>query len=120
MRAQKYILKSENIGHLNQAIIVMRHFIELSQKLLPFLSEINQKEDPSPIEISDRKKIIDVFDSYEFNVQTSNHLIGSNVLSLLMDAFMKLKRNENAEKELQAFLDETSRLEEKWERIDSN
>ena len=83
MRTEQYIMKSSNIGRLNEALTVMRHFVDLSLKLLPFLDEINKKEQPSVLEIEDKKKILSVYREYQFDEKTSRHLIDSNVLILI-------------------------------------
>jgi hypothetical protein len=40
--APRRIMKSESIAQVNDATVVLRHFIELSAKLLPFFNELSK------------------------------------------------------------------------------
>jgi|TARA_R110000737_G_scaffold324995_1_gene338182 hypothetical protein len=120
MRIKEHIMKSKNIEQVNHALVVLRHFIDLSSKLLPFLDEINNKHNPSEIDLKDREKIIEVYNSYEFDDVTSKMLMDSNILALIKSSYERLMRNQPASQLLQAFDVEFSRLRKNWVRIDSN
>lgn len=120
MRTEDYIMKTQNIRMLNQAVTVLRHFVDLSGRLLPFLSEINRKRSPNAEELADKYKIIEVYSNYDFDTRTSEFLMDSNVLTLIQDAYLKLERKENAKNELRAFQKEHYRLRKSWNQIDAN
>jgi hypothetical protein len=113
-------MKSKNIEQVNHALVVLRHFIDLSSKLLPVLDEINHKENPSPTDIKDREKIIEVYNSYEFDDVTSKMLMDSNILALIKGAYERLMRKQPASQILQAFDMEFNRLQKNWVKIDAN
>ena len=113
-------MKSKNIEDVNHALVVLKHFIDLSSKLLPFLDEINRKNNPSLLEISDRQKIIEVYKNYDFDITTSKILMDSNILGLIHQSYEKLMRIEPANDDLQAFTSEYVRLRKNWKLIDAN
>lgn len=120
MKIIEFIMKANNIGRINQAVTVLRHFIDLSARLLPFLDEINHKSKPTPVELSDRETIIDIYEQYDFDSDTSTMLIDSPILGLIKKTFDKLVLEKNAEKEMKAFQKEFKRLQKKWMVIDAN
>lgn len=120
MRIKEHIMKSKNIEQVNHALVVLRHFIDLSSKLLPFLDEINNKHTPSAIDIQDREKIIEVYNSYEFDEVTSKMLMDSNILALIKSSYERLMLKKPASQILQSFDIEFNRLRKNWVKIDSN
>lgn len=119
-------MRVKEISQINQALLVLRHFIDLSARLLPFLHELQRLQHPNKYELQNRLKIIDVYQNYEFDTQTSKVLLNSDVLDLIKNAFASmsecrsrrgLKRSrENLEK----FLEEHERLQNDWNYIDAN
>lgn len=115
-----------DIQNVNQALLVLKHFINLSSRLLPFLAELKQIEHPTQQEEFDKQRIIDVYKSYRFSTETSEILIGSNVLQLIKEAFLSLSEkqtdshDESAEKALKRFIVEQKRLRNKWKATLAN
>lgn len=120
MEIKEYIMKSKNIEQVNHALVVLKHFIDLSSKLLPFLDEINRKSNPTFLDIADRQKIIEVYQNYEFDSTTSKMLMDSNILGLIHRSYEQLMRKLPASADLQAFDVEFSRLRKNWNLIDAN
>jgi cell fate (sporulation/competence/biofilm development) regulator YlbF (YheA/YmcA/DUF963 family) len=120
MRIKEFIMKANNIGRINQAVTVLRHFIDLSARLLPFLDEINHKSKPSISELCDREAIIEIYEQYDFDSDTSTMLMDSPILSLIKNTFDKLVDKKNADQELRAFNSELKRLQKNWMVIDAN
>ncbi len=118
-------MRSKEIGHINEALLVLRHFIDLSAKLLPFLDEINRKKNPTYKELLDRSKIISVYENYEFDTKTSRVLLNSDVLDLIKDSFEQLvepreRRSNRGSQKLRKFLLEHYRLKKCWYHIEAN
>ncbi len=113
-------MKSKNIEQVNHALVVLRHFIDLSSKLLPFLDELNRKKQLTAIELADRDKIIEVYQCYDFDSTTSKMLMDSNILGLIRNSYEKLTRRLPAHADLLAFELEVKRLRKNWRFIDSN
>ena len=120
------MLKFKDINKLNEANIVLRHFVDLSAQLLPFLDELYQKNILTNEEALNKTKIISVFESYNFDTKTSELLINSNILELIKSSFLKISNsNENYDnrakkRTLREFLFEHHRLVESWNYVDSN
>jgi hypothetical protein len=115
-------MKAKEINHINEAVLVLRHFIDLSARLLPFLYELEAKRNPTILEKNDKKKIIDVYANYTFDTETSKILINSNILDLIRDSFHGIiyQKSVHKPKHLYAFLKEHDRLQNAWEQIESN
>ncbi|MES2799566.1 MAG: hypothetical protein V4638_06090 [Bacteroidota bacterium] len=122
MKLEKVILKSTKITEINEAISLIKHFVELSSKLLPYLAEINEKEELSIQDISNREKIIDVFKSYRFDTKSSTVLMNSTILELIQNAYeqIKLVNKVSSRKALNSFWLEHDRLMKDWSVIESN
>ena len=113
-------MKTKNIEHINHAVVVLRHFIELSSKLLPFLEELNNKRHLTDMDVHDREKIIEAYRSYKFDTDTSEALMGSPILSLIRDNFEKLIVHKNDRLGMRQFKEELLRLRQNWQLIDAN
>ena len=106
-------MKSKNIKSLNSAVYVMRHFVELSAKLLPYYERITRTEPHSIEKIEEKEKIDAVYEAYHVNPKTSEFLLGSNIIYNIL-------KNRSAENELKAqrylteFKKEYSRLQQNW------
>lgn len=123
--AIKSIMKSESITQVNDATVVLRHFIELSAKLLPFFNELSKKELLQPYELDNRKKIIEVFRSYKFDTCTSAILMNSTILETITELFKHIEQrvpgeNSFADILLDEFLNEHDELVSNWVRTDLN
>ncbi len=123
--AIKSIMKSESITQVNDATVVLRHFIELSAKLLPFFNELSKKELLQPHELDNRKKIIEVFRSYKFDTCTSAILMNSTILETITELFKHIEQrvpgeNSFADILMDEFLSEHDELVSNWVRTDLN
>ncbi|MDX1652354.1 MAG: hypothetical protein R3277_07680 [Brumimicrobium sp.] len=112
-------MKSNNIKSLNSAVYVMRHFVELSAKLLPHYERITRSEPHSLEKLEEKKKIEAVFQMYELNPKTSEFLLGSNIIDLITKAYENLKNRSsiNEKKALQylnEFKSEYQKLRNDW------
>lgn len=119
------IMRSVAIQQVNDATIVLRHFIELSVKLLPFLNELSSKERLSPHEYQDRQKIIEVYNSYAFDTSTSSVLMGSDILDRIQTTFQCIQNRipgepSIADELLDNFLDKHQELVQNWNKTDWN
>lgn len=112
-------MKSKNIKSLNSAVYVMRHFVELSAKLLPYYERITRNEPHSIEKLEEKEKIDAVYESYNVNPKTSEFLLGSNIIGLISKVYDTLK-NRSSENEssarryLNEFQNEYKRLQQNW------
>jgi hypothetical protein len=116
---------ASDIRKINEANLVMRHFVQLSAHLLPYLERITRKKRLSKREKADKQFVLEVYDQYQVDVETSKALINSNILELIVKSFQTLKhRNRENEDEvkrsLNNFLLEYHRLVENWKQIELN
>lgn len=108
------------ISNVNEATLVLRHFIDLSARLLPFLDELQRKKRPTKQELNDREKIIGVYKNYSFDTCTSVSLLDSNILELIQESFENITKCTNsrdynkAHRKLETFMHEYKRLNENW------
>ena len=112
-------MEAKNIKSLNTAVYVMRHFVELSSKLLPIYEEITRDEPHSVHSQDDKERIEGIYQTYDVNPKTSEFLLGSDVVALIKKAYLSLKNrskiNEKiAQEELEAFQEEYERLKQDW------
>lgn len=118
-------MRAEHISDVNEAILVLRHFVELSAKLLPFLDELERKKAPTMHDLKSREKIIAVYRNYEFDTQTSRVLMNSDVLELIKKSFENISQRKHRSKKnysrpLIQFLQEHDRLQRNWGLIQAN
>lgn len=119
-------MNKEEISQLNEANLVLRHFVDLSARLLPFLDELQRKKEPTKEELCYKQKIIDVFSNYSFDTKTSEFLIGSNILELIKRSFDSISastyllRPGQKNGSLSHFLREYNRLNDNWNRSAAN
>lgn len=119
------IMRSGQIGQINEALFVLRHFIDLSAKLLPFLYELQNKRCLSSTDMLSRDKIIQVYRNYSFDTRTSELLINSDILCLIKESFEKMEDNQSTTRArrkatLDKFLSEYDRLVNNWNTIVAN
>lgn len=115
-------MRSNEIGNINEALHVLRHFIDLSARLLPFLYELECRRKLSAVEAFNRDRIRDIYQSHSIDCKTSEHLINSNVLELIMESYEALVSQDRRRKakHLNRFLSEYERLKFDWEKINAN
>jgi len=118
-------VNSHQISQLNEAVFVLRHFIELSARLLPFLDELQRLKNPTTSDELNKQKIIDVYANYSFDTQTSKILLNSNVLELIKQSFENLTTRKHeivrsSKRPIKKFLSEHRRLNNDWKSITSN
>lgn len=116
-------LKTASIQQVNDALIVLRHFVELNHRLLPLLYELHIKENPTEKDLTDIHKIRSVFDSYQFDVNASMVLMNSPVLELIRESYHSIVQNDRpqqAKTHLDTFRTEFSRLKSSWNSIRNN
>jgi hypothetical protein len=89
---RRQFISSKAIQEINDATIVLRHFIELSAKLLPYFNNLSMKERLLPIEAMDRQKIQAVFQSYTFDTSTSLILMDSKMLDIVKATFSAIEQ----------------------------
>lgn len=116
---------ASEIRKINEANLVMRHFVQLSAHLLPYLERITRKKRLSKREKADKQFVFEVYDQYEVDVDTSKALINSNILELIIRSYHVLKnRTKENETEvahsLNNFFREYHRLLEKWKQVELN
>ncbi|NRA12539.1 MAG: hypothetical protein HRT57_11350 [Crocinitomicaceae bacterium] len=116
----------KQINNVNEALLILRHFIDLSAKLLPFLDELDKKRNPTFTELSNRNKIMSVYENYSFDTSTSKRLLDSDVLELIKETFDSISEKTISNKKpkrntsLRMFLMEHRRLQENWYIVRSN
>lgn len=116
-------MKVKNIQEMNEAVFILRHFIDLSSRLLPLLFKIDQKISPSVQEIQDKEKILNVFKTYNFENKTSKLLLESNILELISDCYTHFTSDEvslTKKNSLTDFLNEYNRLKNNWRIVENN
>ncbi len=119
-------MNAKHISSVNEAILVLRHFIDLSARLLPFLEELEQKQRPTVRDLVSKQKIIEVYSSYDFDTNTSKLLMNSNALELIKKSFETICSRETKHGRrgkctpLRQFLLEHNRLQQNWWRIEAN
>lgn len=122
---RRTIIRSAAIQEINDATIVLRHFIELSAKLLPYFNNLSMKERLLPIEAMDRQKIQAVFQSYSFDTSTSLILMDSTMLDMIKETFGAIAQripgeNTVADEMLRTFMNEYEELVVNWNKTANN
>ena len=113
----------KNIQEVNEAVIILRHFIDLSARLLPILFKLDKIAEPTEADIRDKNRILEVFQTYNFETQTSRLLLESNVLELIKQCYLEIQNSEysgSKEDRFVAFLEEYNRLKNNWRIIENN
>lgn len=123
--AKKRFIQTSAIQQINEATIVLRHFIELSAKLLPFFNELSKKSTLLPHELSDRNKIIEVYRSYGFDTSTSEILMESDILEIIQQTFRSIEKrrpgkDSDSDKLMAIFQNKHHQLVQNWRLTDTN
>ena len=116
-------LKTSSIEQVNDALIVLRHFIELNEKLLPILLNLSEKKVKSAKDFAEIQKIRNVFESYHFDVKSSQILMNSSILSYIQGAYQSIIDNAEslqAQVKLMLFEKELSKLKKNWTAVVRN
>jgi len=119
-------MNARDIDNINNANFILRHFVDLSARLLPILNELTQKKHPTEYEKQNIEKIVSVYQNYNFDTNTSVVLINSNVLELIQKTFDRIinsyQRKKNIENRLllDHFLYERERLQDVWTTVEAN
>lgn len=122
MHVKRDIIKSNKIREINDAVIIVKHFIDVSSKLLPFLAELQAKEVRSLKEQEDKNKIIQVFNSYNFDTSSSEILLESPALELIKKTYREIITGNKLEAKdhIIAFQNEYARLKTNWRKATLN
>ncbi len=123
--AKKRFIQTSAIQQINEATIVLRHFIELSAKLLPFFNELSKKSTLLPQELSDRNKIIEVYQNYGFDTSTSEILMESDILEIIQQTFRSIEKrcpgkDSDSDKLMTVFQNKHHQLIQNWRLTDMN
>ncbi len=118
-------MNASDINNINTANFILRHFVDLSARLLPLLHDLTQKRNPTEEEKNSIRKIVSVYSHYKFDTNTSVQLINSNILELIQKTFENIvdaQRKKNIERKLYLdhFLYERDRLIDVWETVEAN
>ncbi|MDR0803115.1 hypothetical protein [Fluviicola sp.] len=122
---KKRFIQTSAIRQINETTIVLRHFIELSAKLLPFFNELSMKNALLPQEQSDRNKIIEVYRHYSFDTSTSEILMESDILEIIRETFRLIEKRKpgkesESDKLMIAFKKKHQQLVENWHQTEMN
>jgi hypothetical protein len=107
------------IRQRNEALLVMRRFVELSALLLPYLERMTRKKRLSKQEKMDKQFIHELYDNYDADPTQSTVLFQSEIIPLILKAYTLLK-NRSEENDLEAtytmnrFYKEYERLMNEW------
>jgi hypothetical protein len=118
-------MNAKNIQRVNEAIYILRNFIDLSAQLLPFLSELHySKKVLTDTDLEDKKNIIEVFNTYSFDQETSRILMNSPILEKIQKSFTSIidskSSRDKSKRELLEFRKEHKKLMRSWTLIDAN
>ena len=122
MRVKKNIIKSNKIREINDAVIIVKHFIDVSSKLLPFLAVLQSKDSLSEKEQEDKNKIIQVFNSYNFDTSSSEILLESPALELIKKTYREIITGNKIDAlgHIKEFENEYARLKTNWRKATLN
>lgn len=123
--AKRRFIQTSAVQQINEATIVLRHFIELSAKLLPFFNELSKKSILLPQELSDRNKIIEVYKNYGFDTSTSEILMESDILEIIQRTFHSIEQripgqDSDSDKLMTVFQNKHHQLVQNWQLTDTN
>lgn len=117
--------KLSQIRQLNEALIIMRHFVELSAHLLPYLERITRKKRLSKKEQMDKAFMLQVYENYEVDPAASKVLLNSDVIQHIIASYKSLKERNDANDleatyNLNKFYQEYHRLSNTWQKVEMN
>ncbi len=123
--AKRRFIQTSAVQQINEATIVLRHFIELSAKLLPLFNELSKKSILLPQEVNDRNKIIEVYRNYAFDTSTSEILMESDILEIIQQTFQSIEhrnpgKDSESDKLMTVFQNKHHQLVQNWQLTDTN
>lgn len=112
-------MRTSNIQSINNAVNVMKHFVELSAKLLPYYEKVTRNSEGDLQAQDEERKIAAVYESYRIDPKSSEVLLDSNILEIILEGFRSIKKRsevgENRVKQLlRDFHDEYDKLQARW------
>lgn len=116
-------LKTSSIEQVNDALIVLRHFIELNEKLLPILLTLSEKKAKTDKDFADIRKIRKVYESYHFDIKSSQILMNSFILSYIQGAYQAIIDNSeclHTQVKFMLFEKELIKLKKNWTFVGKN
>ena len=117
-------MKAKNIHRVNEAVYMLRNFIDLSAQLLPFLIELHYSKKPTNTDKEDENRILEVYQNYAFDKETSKLLMNSPILETIQKLFDYIIDSKNtkdkSKRKLLEFKKEHRRLQKSWMLIDAN
>lgn len=116
-------LSASTIQEINDALIVLRHFVQLNGRLLPLLQELTGKMFPSKRDLADIEKIKQVYQAYQFEADASEILMNSPILQQIKqtyDAVFSGASKRSIQKHMRDFQLEYDRLSKAWEHTLAN
>lgn len=116
-------LKTSSIEQVNDALIVLRHFIELNEKLLPILLTLSEKKAKTDKDFAEIRKIRNVFESYHFDTKSSQILMNSFILSYIQGAYQAIIDNSeclHTQVKFMLFEKELIKLKKNWTLVGKN
>jgi hypothetical protein len=116
-------LKTSSIEQVNDALIVLRHFIELNEKLLPILLTLSEKKAKTDKDFDDIRKIREVYESYHFDIKSSQILMNSSILSYIQGAYQAIIDNSeclHTQVKFMLFEKELIKLKKNWTMVGQN
>lgn len=107
-----------------KAVYVLQRFVMMSRTLLPNLSELMSKKNPSPVERVRIDRIRDVYETFRANPEVSVLLVNSNIFQLIKDVYNTCMKGDGQTPQsfytYSEFLRESDRLIEQWNRQQLN
>lgn len=116
-------LKSNTIVQVNEALVVLKHFIELNYKVLPELEALIESKSQHPIDLARISKIKTEIESFKFSRKASEILMNSSILEYTKTAYKSIIEEEDRltkAKKMMLFKSECLRLKKNWRFIQSN
>jgi hypothetical protein len=116
-------LKTSSIEQVNDDLIVLRHFIELNEKLLPILLTLSEKKAKTDKDFADIQKIREVYESYHFDIKSSQILMNSSILSYIQGAYQAIIDNSeclHTQVKFMLFEKELVKLKKNWTLVGQN
>lgn len=114
-------MEVKNIKSLNEAVYVLRHFVELSAQLLPIYDKITSCKQLNFYLMEEKEKIDEIYSKHKVNPDVGKFLLGSNIIYLITQSYNDMKyRKQYGDKKvkgnLDEFVSEYARLKQEWYR----
>ena len=114
-----------DIKKYNEANLVLKHFIQRSARLLPLYADLKISGLKDRQSIQNFSAITQLFQNFNYDDETSKHLINSDILERIRSCFQAVHNAEKltesaAEKLMSHFFVEYNRLMQNWMKIELN